>query len=99
MAAEENSSEIVKEQSESVAASNLKCLGDAPAFFQNQMYSQAVQAAAGWTTIQQSVVGKIAESIIAVQPAEGGADIAAMAQLAKIVQGTPPPTNIPTQGT
>lgn len=95
----DDSAEIVKEQSESVAATNLKTLGDAPAFYQNQMYNQAVQAAAGWTTIQQSVVGKIAESIIAVQPAEGGADIAAMAQLAKIVQGTPPPTNIPTQGT
>ena len=32
----EDSSEITREQSESVAATNLKTLGDGPAFFQNR---------------------------------------------------------------
>ena len=86
----EDSSEIVKEQSESVAATNLKVLADGPAFFQNQMYSQAVSNAAGMSAVYTALVGKVAESIIATSPAEGGADIAALGQLMKGLQLTPP---------
>jgi hypothetical protein len=86
--AENDSPEIVKEQSESVAATNLKTLGDGPAFFQNQMYAQSVDAAAGWRTINQAIVGKVAEMIVATSPSESGADIAALSQLAEIARNT-----------
>ena len=85
----DDSSEIVKEQSESVAATNLKTLGDGPAFYQNQMYSQAVSQSAGWNALNQAVVGKIIESIIATSPAEGGADLAALGMLIKGMQTVP----------
>jgi hypothetical protein len=86
----DDSSEVVKEAAESVSFVNTKSLGDAPAFFQNQMYAQAVGAFAGWNSINQAIVGKVAESIIAVSPAEGGADIAALGQLMKGLELTPP---------
>lgn len=88
----EDSSEIVKEQSESVAATNLKTLGDGPAFFQNQAYQMANDGLAGWRTINQAIVGKVAEAIISTQPSEGGADVAALQQLMKGAQTTPPVT-------
>jgi hypothetical protein len=86
----DESSEIVKEAAESVSFVNTKSLGDAPAFFQNQMYAQSVSAAAGWTTINQTLVGKICETIIATSPAEGGADTAALGQLLKALDLSPP---------
>jgi len=94
----DDSSEIVKEQSESVAASNLKTLGDGPAFYTNMAFANAVAHQNALQQIQAAIVGKVAESIINVSPAEGGADAAALGQLAKMLQMTPPPTNIPTQG-
>ena len=90
MAAEENSSEIVKEQSESVAATNLKTLGDAPAFFQNQMYAQAVSASAGWNSLNQAVVSKASEMILNTSANSEGADIAALGMLIKALVNTPP---------
>ena len=89
----EDSSEIVKEQSESVAAANLKTLGDGPAFYTNLAYQQALNAQQGWTTINQAIVGKVAEAIIGVSPSEGGADVAALQQLMKGAQTTPPVTS------
>lgn len=94
----EDSSEIVHEQSEAVAAVNLKVGGEMPAHYMGLQYAQALDAAAGWRSINQAIVGKVAESIMATSPGEGGIDVAGLGQLAKIVQGTPPPTNIPTQG-
>ena len=94
----EDSSEIVREQSESVAATNLKTLGDGPGFYTNLSYANAVAHQQSMQQIQAAIIGKVAEMIIATNPSEGGADIAALGQLAKIVQGTPPPTNVPTQG-
>ena len=88
----DDSSEVVKEQSESVAATNLKVLGDGPAFFQNLGMQQGLDAAAGWRTINQAIVGKVAEAIIATAPGEGGADVAALQQLMKGAQTTPPAT-------
>lgn len=88
----EDSSEVVREQSESVAATNLKTLGDGPAFYTNMGYQQAMDAAAGWRTINQAIVGKVAEAIISTAPGEGGADVAALQQLMKGAQSTPPVT-------
>ena len=94
----EDSSEIVREQSESVAATNLKTLGDGPAFYQNQSFAESLANTQAMNQLRMTLLGKVAESIIAVSPSEGGVDVAALGQLAKLVQGTPPPTNIPTQG-
>jgi hypothetical protein len=88
----DDSSEIVKEQSESVAATNLKVLGDGPAFFQNQAFQMSNDGLAGWRTINQAIVGKVAEAIISTAPSEGGADVAALQQLMKGAQTTPPVT-------
>jgi hypothetical protein len=88
----DDSSEIVKEQSESVAATNLKTLGDAPAFFQNQMYAQAVSNAAGWNTINQSVVSKAAEMIMNTSANSEGSDIAALGMIMKALRGLPSDT-------
>lgn len=88
----DDSSEIVKEQSESVAAANLKTLGDGPAFYTNLAFQQALDASAGWRTINQAIVGKVCEAIISTQPSEGGADVAALQQLMKGAQTTPPVT-------
>ena len=88
----DDSSEIVKEQSESVAATNLKVMADGPAFFQNQAYQMSNDGLAGWRTINQAIVGKVAEAIISTQPSEGGADVAALQQLMKGAQTTPPVT-------
>jgi len=88
----EDSSEIVKEQSESVAAANLKVMGDMPAYYAGLGYQQGLDAAVGWRTINQAIVGKVAEAIIGTQPSEGGADVAALQQLMKGAQTTPPQT-------
>lgn len=88
----DDSSEVVKEQSESVAATNLKVLADAPGYYAGLAYQQALDAQQGWRTINQAIVGKVAESIIATSPGEGGTDIAGLHALAKIVGNVPPTT-------
>ena len=79
----DDSSEIVKEVVEGGTATNAKVLMDGPAFYQNMAFKQATDAAAGWTSINQAIVGKVAESIIATSPAEGGTDIATLMTLMK----------------
>ena len=97
--ADNDSAEVVKEQSEVVAAGNLKVTGDGPAVYQNLAYANAVNQQNAMYQIGNAITGKIAEQIINTNPSEGGADIAALGQLMKALQMTPPPTNIPTQGT
>ena len=86
----DDSSEIVKEQSESVAAANLKTLGDGPAFYTNIAMGNAVAHQQAMQQIQAAVVGKVTEAIISTSPGEGGADVAALGQLMKGLYGTPP---------
>ena len=86
----DDSSEIVKEQSESVAATNLKVLGDGPAFYTNQGYAESLSNTQAMNSLRMTLLGKVSESIIAVSPAEGGADIAALGQLMKGMSLTPP---------
>jgi len=86
----EDSSEIVREMAESVAGTNLKTLGDGPAFFQNMSYAQAIESAKGWTSINQAIIAKAAESILATDPREAGADVAGLMQLMKGGALTPP---------
>ena len=88
----EDSSEIVREMAESVAATNLKSLGDGPAFYHNIAMSNAIAHQQGLNQIQTAIVGKVAEAIIGTSPSEGGADVAALQQLIKGAQTTPPQT-------
>ena len=94
----DDSSEIVKEQSESVAATNLKVLADGPAFYTNLAYKQAIEASSGWTSLNQAIVGKVAESIMATSASEGGADLAGLGILIKGMQTVPPYTGGQTGG-
>jgi hypothetical protein len=77
---------------ESVAAANFKVVGDSPAVLQNLALANAVAHQQAMNQISQAATGKIVESIISTQPAEAGADIAALMQLIKAAQTTPPPT-------
>ena len=88
----DDSSEIVKEMAESVAATNLKSLGDGPAFYNTLAMSNAVAHQQGLNQIQTAIVGKVAEAIIGTSPSEGGADVAALQQLMKGAALTPPVT-------
>lgn len=88
----EDSSEITREQSESVAATNLKVLGDGPAFYSNLAMANAVSNQQNLQPIYAAIVGKVAEAIIGTSPSEGGADVAALQQLIKGAQTTPPVT-------
>lgn len=90
--ATEDSSEIVREMSESVAATNLKSLGDAPAFYNNLAFANAVAHQHAMNQIGQAGVAKAVEMILGTNPREGGADIAALMQLIKAAQTTPPVT-------
>ncbi len=81
---------IVPQQSEVVAATNMKVVGEAPAFFQAQMYNQAVQASAGWTTLNQAIVSKASELILNTTAKSEGADIATLGMLIKALVNTPP---------
>lgn len=88
----DDSSEIVKEAAESVAFTNVKTVGESASFYTSLAMKNAVEANATQSTLSQVVMGKVAECIINTSPAEGGADAAALGQLAKLLQMTPPPT-------
>ncbi len=90
--AETDSSEIVKEQSESVAATNLKTLGDGPAFYTNAGYAESLANTQAMNQLRMTLLGKVSESIISVSPAEGGTDVAALGMLAKMFGNVPPVT-------
>lgn len=77
---------------ESVAVDNLKAVGGGTAFLANLAHANAVANQHNVNGILQAATGKIIESIIAVSPSEGGADIAALQQLMKGAQTTPPVT-------
>ena len=81
---------VVDQQSEVVAATNIKVVGEGPAFYQNQMYNQAVQASAGWTTLNQAIVSKASEMILNTSASSEGADIATLGMLIKALVNTPP---------
>ena len=94
----EDTGEIGREAAEAAGFANIKTLGEATAFYTAQaMANSNVQQQQGWA-LSNAITGKIAEMVINTSPSEGGADVSALAQLAKLVQGTPPATNLPTQG-
>lgn len=77
---------------EALAVENVKCVGGAPAVLTNLALANAVSHQQAMNAISQAATGKIVESIIATQPSEGGAEIAALQQLMKGAQSTPPAT-------
>jgi len=90
----EDSSEIVKEMSESVAATNLKSLGDAPAFYHNMLMANTVNQQGLNQSLAATLAAKSAESVIATSPAEGAVDTAISQILTKMAQTTPPTTGV-----
>lgn len=88
----DDSSEIVKEQSESVAATNLKTLGDGPAFYTNAGYAESLANTQAMNQLRMTLLGKVSESIIATSPTEGGTDVGALGMIAKMFGNTPPVT-------
>lgn len=88
----DESSEITKEMAESVAAANLKTIGDGPAMYQNMGYANAIAHQQAMQQVQLAAVGKVVELIVGTSPSEGGADVAALQQLLKGAQTTPPVT-------
>jgi hypothetical protein len=88
---------------ESVAAANLKCVAEVPSVLSNLATADAVthqrmtnqnalSHQQAMNAISVASVGKVVELISATSPAEGGVDIAALMQIAKMAQTTPPVT-------
>lgn len=88
----EDSSEIVREMAESVAATNVKVVSEGPSVFVNLAYGNAIAHQQSMNQINLAATGKIVESIIETRPSEGGVDVAALQQLIKGAQTTPPVT-------
>lgn len=80
---------------ESVAVGNLKSVGEASSVQQNIATANAVAHQGAMFLISAAATGKIVESIIATSPGEGGTDVAALQQLLKGAQTTPPVTAKP----
>jgi len=97
----EDTGEIGREAAESVGFRNIKeteVVSGGPAFYQNQAMGETLANTQAMNQLRMTLLGKVAESIIATSPGEALADQGAGGTLAKILQATPPPTNIPTQG-
>ena len=77
---------------EGLAVENVKAVGGGTAFLMNLAHANAVANQQAMNGIMHAAVGKVIESIISMSPAEGGADIAALQQLMKGAQTTPPVT-------
>lgn len=77
---------------ESVAVGNLKTLGDASSFYTAQQMNNATTFQAAMHELLIATTSKAVENLLNTNPREGGADIAALQQLAKAAQTTPPQT-------
>ena len=88
----DDSPEMVKEAAESVNFVNTKSLGDGPAFYQNMGYANAISHQQAMNSLSLGVVAKSIQLLIETSPTEGGVDVAALMQLIKAGQTTPPVT-------
>jgi len=88
----DDSSQVVREQSESVAATNLKVLGDTPSFYTSMGYANATSHQQAMNTVQLATVAKMVDLIANTSPSEGGSDSAALGMLAKMMGNVPPVT-------
>jgi len=88
----EDSSEVVREAQEAVSAVDVQVKGNGPAFLQNLSYANAVAHQQSMNQIGLAAVGKVIQLIVETSPTEGGVDVAALQQLMKGAQTTPPVT-------
>ena len=95
----DDSSEIVKEAAEAVGLTNVKTVGEAAAFYQAQTFAETHANNQAINALRIGIVAKATDAVMNLQPDEGGVASGLVGQLAKLLQMTPPPTNIPTQGT
>ena len=89
----DDTGEIGREAAEAVGFSNIKVVGEGPAFYANLAMGNQVAHQQAMQQIQAAIVGKVAEAIIGTSPSEGGADVAALGQLMKGLWNTPPTGN------
>lgn len=94
----DDSSEIVKEAAETAGFGNVKTIGEAAAFYQAQTFAETHANNQAMNALRYSIVAKATDGIMNLQPSEGAVSSGIVGQLAKMLQQTPPPTNIPTQG-
>ena len=77
---------------ESVAAANFKTLGDGPAFYANLAMGNAVQAQQQLSNLGLTVTAKAVDMVSEKQVEEMGGIVAALQQIMKGAQTTPPVT-------
>lgn len=77
---------------ESVAVANLKTLGDAPAFYSALAMSNAVNAQQTLQNLGLTILARAVDIVAEKQIEEGGVLTAALQQMAKAAQTTPPVT-------
>ena len=77
---------------ESLAVANLKCVAEAPAFYAQLAMANAVNAQQSLTNLCLVILAKATDVVSEKQIEEGGVLTAALQQLTKAAQTTPPVT-------
>ena len=77
---------------ESVAIANVKTIAEGPAFYSNLAMANAVSAQQQLTSLSMTILAKATDIIAEKQVEEGGVLVAALQQLMRGAQTTPPPT-------
>lgn len=77
---------------ESVAVANLKTVAEAPAYYAGLAMANAVNAQQSLTTLGLTILAKAVDQVSEKQLEEGGVMTAALQQMTKAAQTTPPVT-------
>lgn len=77
---------------EAVAVGNLKTIAEAPAFYSSLAMGNAVSAQQSLTNLALTILGKAVDQVSEKQIEEGGVLAAALQQMTKAAQTTPPVT-------
>lgn len=77
---------------EAVAVGNLKTIAEAPAFYAGLAMANAVNAQQSLTNLGLTILGKAVDQVSEKQLEEGGVMAAALQQMTKAAQSTPPVT-------
>ena len=88
----EDSSELAREMTEAVAATNVKVVAEGPSYFTNIIYGNAASNQQNVQALTMSLLSKATENILNTSPSEGMVDITGAMQLIKGAQTTPPVT-------
>jgi hypothetical protein len=76
---------------ESLSVANVKAVGEQPAVLANIALANAVSHQQQVNSLAMTVLGKVCESIIATQPAEGVVDTAVATFLSRLAAASTPP--------